>query len=186
MSNGTTLPHHTNSAATASELTVEDITVIDNKLLKRAVGAAALGNTMEWFDFGVYSYLAVIIGQVFFPGASSTAQLIASFGTFAAAFLVRPIGGMVFGPLGDRFGRQKILALTMIMMSIGTFCIGLIPDYDSIGIAAPILLLVARLVQGFSTGGEYVVQPPLSPSTPPISAVALWAASSSSARLAAI
>ena len=155
MSNGTTLPHHTNSAATASELTVEDITVIDNKLLKRAVGAAALGNTMEWFDFGVYSYLAVIIGQVFFPGASSTAQLIASFGTFAAAFLVRPIRGMVFGPLGDRFGRQKILALTMIMMSIGTFCIGLIPDYDSIGIAAPILLLVARLVQGFSTGGEY-------------------------------
>lgn len=67
MSNGTTLPHQTNSAATASELTVEDITVIDNKLLKRAVGAAALGNTMEWFDFGVYSYLAVIIGQVFFP-----------------------------------------------------------------------------------------------------------------------
>ena len=137
------------------DLTVDDITVIDNKLLKRAVGAAALGNTMEWFDFGVYSYLAVIIGQVFFPDASNTAQLIASFGTFAAAILVRPIGGMVFGPLGDRFGRQKVLAFTMVMMSIGTFCIGLIPSYASIGIAAPILLLVARLVQGFSTGGEY-------------------------------
>lgn len=137
------------------DLTVDDITVIDNKLLKRAVSAAALGNTMEWFDFGVYSYLAVIIGQVFFPDASNTAQLIASFGTFAAAFLVRPIGGMVFGPLGDRFGRQKVLAFTMIMMSIGTFCIGLIPSYASIGIAAPILLLLARLVQGFSTGGEY-------------------------------
>ncbi|HBC82992.1 MAG TPA: MFS transporter, partial [Escherichia sp.] len=155
MSNGTTLNQQQNNASTSNELTVDDITVIDSGLLKKAVGAAALGNTMEWFDFGVYSYLAVIIGQVFFPGASSTAQLIASFGTFAAAFLVRPIGGMVFGPLGDRFGRQKILALTMIMMSIGTFSIGLIPDYDSIGIAAPILLLVARLVQGFSTGGEY-------------------------------
>ncbi len=144
-----------NRKPSAQELTVSDITIVDRKLLKRAVGAAALGNTMEWFDFGVYSYLAVIIGKVFFPDASGAAQLIASFGTFAAAFMVRPIGGMVFGPLGDRFGRQKILALTMIMMSIGTFCIGLIPDYGSIGIAAPILLLVARLVQGFSTGGEY-------------------------------
>ncbi|MCA1177632.1 MULTISPECIES: glycine betaine/L-proline transporter ProP [unclassified Pantoea] len=145
----------TGTISKQSDLTVDDITVIDKKLLKRAVGAAALGNTMEWFDFGVYSYLAVIIGQVFFPGASNTAQLIASFGTFAAAFLVRPIGGMVFGPLGDRFGRQKVLAFTMIMMSIGTFCIGLIPSYASIGIAAPILLLAARLLQGFSTGGEY-------------------------------
>lgn len=137
------------------ELTVDDITIVDNDMLKRAVGAAALGNAMEWFDFGVYSYLAVIIGKVFFASASNTAQLIAAFGTFAAAFLVRPIGGLVFGPLGDRIGRQKVLAMTMIMMSIGTFCIGLIPSYASIGILAPILLLLARLVQGFSTGGEY-------------------------------
>ncbi|SFM91486.1 MFS transporter, MHS family, proline/betaine transporter [Izhakiella capsodis] len=136
-------------------LTVEDITIVDKDLLKRAVGAAALGNAMEWFDFGVYSYLAVTIGKVFFPGSNPAAQLIATFGAFAAAFLVRPIGGMVFGPLGDRIGRQKVLAITMIMMSIGTFCIGLIPGYASIGIMAPILLLVARLIQGFSTGGEY-------------------------------
>lgn len=68
---------------------------------------------------------------------------------------MRPLGGMVFGPLGDRYGRQKILAITMIMMAIGTFCIGLIPSYNSIGIMAPILLLAARLLQGFSTGGEY-------------------------------
>lgn len=145
----------TSHTSDKNHLTVDDITVIDSGSLKRAVGAAALGNTMEWFDFGVYSYLAVIIGKVFFPDASSTAQLIASFGTFAAAFLVRPVGGMVFGPLGDRFGRQKVLAFTMIMMSAGTFCIGLIPDYSRIGIMAPVLLLVARLVQGFSTGGEY-------------------------------
>lgn len=137
------------------ELTFDDITIVDKDMLKRAVGAAALGNAMEWFDFGVYSYLAVTIGKVFFANASNAAQLIAAFGTFAAAFLVRPLGGLVFGPLGDRIGRQKVLAMTMIMMAIGTFCIGLIPSYASIGITAPILLLVARLIQGFSTGGEY-------------------------------
>jgi len=138
-----------------NSLTLDDITVVDNSLLKRAVGAMALGNAMEWFDFGVYSYIAVTLGKVFFPSSSPSAQLIATFGTFAAAFLVRPIGGMVFGPLGDRIGRQRVLAMTMIMMAAGTFAIGLIPSYSSIGIFAPVLLLVARLVQGFSTGGEY-------------------------------
>ena len=136
-------------------LTLDDITIVDQSLLKRAVGAMALGNAMEWFDFGVYSYIAVTLGQVFFPSSSPSAQLIATFGTFAAAFLVRPLGGMVFGPLGDRIGRQRVLAMTMIMMACGTFAIGLIPSYASIGILAPVLLLVARLVQGFSTGGEY-------------------------------
>ena len=115
----------------------------------------AFGNAMEWFDFGVYSYIAVTLGKVFFPSSSPSAQLLATFGTFAAAFLVRPLGGMVFGPLGDRIGRQRVLAATMIMMAVGTFAIGLIPSYASIGIMAPVLLLVARLVQGFSTGGEY-------------------------------
>ncbi len=133
----------------------EDVQVVERPLLKRAVGASALGNCMEWFDFGVYSYLAATVGKVFFPGASPGAQLISSFATFAAAFVVRPLGGLVFGPLGDRIGRQKVLATTMIMMAAGTFCIGLIPSYDTIGIAAPILLLLARMVQGFSTGGEY-------------------------------
>ncbi|WP_171990804.1 MFS transporter [Streptomyces sp. JHA26] len=133
----------------------EDVQVVEKPLLKRAVGASALGNCMEWFDFGVYSYLAATIGKVFFPGASPAAQVISSFATFAAAFVVRPLGGLVLGPLGDRVGRQKVLATTMIMMAAGTFCIGLIPSFDTIGIAAPILLLLARMVQGFSTGGEY-------------------------------
>jgi MHS family proline/betaine transporter-like MFS transporter len=119
------------------------------------VKAAALGNAMEWFDFGVYSYIAVTLGKVFFPSGNPTAQLLSTFGAFAAAFLVRPLGGMIFGPLGDRVGRQKVLALTMIMMAAGTFAIGLIPSYASIGVWAPVLLLAARLVQGFSTGGEY-------------------------------
>ncbi|MGW1804206.1 glycine betaine/L-proline transporter ProP [Streptomyces sp. NPDC002078] len=135
--------------------TARDITVTDPALVRRAVKAAALGNAMEWFDFGVYSYIAVTLGKVFFPSGNPTAQLLSTFGAFAAAFLVRPLGGMVFGPLGDRVGRQKVLAITMIMMAAGTFAIGLIPSYASIGVGAPLLLLAARLVQGFSTGGEY-------------------------------
>ncbi|MFB7598146.1 MFS transporter [Streptomyces sp. NPDC056160] len=133
----------------------EDVQVVEPPLLRRAVGASALGNCMEWFDFGVYSYLAATIGKVFFPGASPGAQVISSFATFAAAFVVRPLGGLFFGPLGDRLGRQKVLATTMIMMAAGTFAIGLIPSYGTIGLAAPVLLLLARMVQGFSTGGEY-------------------------------
>lgn len=131
-----------------------DITVTDEKTVRRATKAAAVGNAMEWFDFGIYAYLAVTIGKVFFPGEGST-QLLASFTAFAASFLVRPLGGLFFGPLGDRIGRKKILALTMMLMATGTFCIGLIPSYETIGVASPILLLVCRLVQGFSTGGEY-------------------------------
>jgi MHS family proline/betaine transporter-like MFS transporter len=132
-----------------------DLTIVDQGMLKRAVGAAALGNAMEWFDFGVYGYLAVTLGHVFFPGSSPMAQVIATFATFTVAFLVRPLGGLVFGPLGDRFGRQRVLAATMIMMALGTFAIGLIPSYARIGVWAPVLLLLARLLQGFSTGGEY-------------------------------
>ncbi|CAM02571.1 MHS family proline/betaine transporter-like MFS transporter [Saccharopolyspora erythraea NRRL 2338] len=132
-----------------------DVTVVDERKARRAVAAASIGNTMEWFDFGVYSYIAVVIGQVFFPAGNQVAQLLATFATFAVAFVVRPLGGFVFGPLGDRFGRQRILAITMLMMALGTFAIGVIPSYQTIGVWAPVLLLLARLVQGFSTGGEY-------------------------------
>ncbi|MGW5201372.1 glycine betaine/L-proline transporter ProP [Streptomyces spiralis] len=132
-----------------------DITVTDEAAVKRAVKAAALGNAMEWFDFGIYSYLAVTLGHVFFPSGNDTVQLLSSFATFAVSFLVRPVGGMVFGPMGDKIGRKQVLALTMIMMAIGTFAIGLIPSYATIGFWAPALLILFRLVQGFSTGGEY-------------------------------
>ncbi|MFD4368158.1 MFS transporter [Rhodococcus sp. NPDC058521] len=132
-----------------------DVTLTDESAVKRAVKATMLGNAMEWFDFGVYAYLATTIGKVFFPDANGTAQLLSTFAIFAAAFLVRPLGGLFFGPLGDRIGRKKVLATTIVMMAGSTFLIGLIPSYGSIGIAAPILLVVLRLVQGFSTGGEY-------------------------------
>ncbi|WP_346776946.1 MFS transporter [Streptomyces sp. HNM0575] len=124
-------------------------------MIKRAIGAAAIGNVTEWFDFGVFANLTPVITEVFFTGSSKTVGLIGTLGLFAVAFLVRPIGGMFFGPLGDRIGRQRVLSLTVILMALGTFAIAFIPGYATWGAAAPILMLVARLVQGFSTGGEY-------------------------------
>ncbi|WP_436771658.1 MFS transporter [Yinghuangia sp. YIM S09857] len=133
----------------------EDITVVDTKTVDTAVRATMLGNAMEWYDFGIYAYMAVTIGHVFFPSGNDTAQVLSSFATFAAAFVVRPLGGFFFGPLGDRIGRKKVLATTMLMMAGGTLSIGLIPSYDTIGFAAPTLLVLFRMVQGFSAGGEY-------------------------------
>ncbi|MDK8174222.1 glycine betaine/L-proline transporter ProP [Curtobacterium sp. C1] len=150
-------PLRTKAAAKRArrKLTEDDVTVVEESLLKRAVAAAALGNAMEWFDFGIFAYLTVTISKVFLPEGDPTSNLVATFGFFAAAFIVRPIGGAVFGPIGDKIGRQKVLALTMILMAAGTLMIGLIPSYSTIGFWAPVLLLVARFVQGFSTGGEY-------------------------------
>ncbi|MGE8205575.1 glycine betaine/L-proline transporter ProP [Heyndrickxia sp. NPDC080065] len=133
----------------------DDITIVDTNAAKKAVVATALGNAMEWFDFGIYSYLAVTIGKVFFSGATGPLQLVYSFATFAVAFIVRPLGGMFFGMLGDKLGRKKILTITLVLMSLSTLSMGLIPGYATIGTLAPILLLLARLIQGFSTGGEY-------------------------------
>ncbi|AHV92687.1 sugar (and other) transporter family protein [Bordetella holmesii 30539] len=134
---------------------IGDITVIDNTKLKKAVTVAALGNAMEWFDFGVYGFVAYALGKVFFPDASPAVQTIAALGTFSVPFLVRPLGGVFFGLMGDRYGRQKVLSITIIIMAISTFCIGLIPSYETIGLWAPVLLLLCKLAQGFSVGGEY-------------------------------
>ena len=136
--------------------TTDDSTSVDQADVRKAVTAAGLGNALEWFDFSIYAYTASTIGQVFFsPGGSSSDSLLKSLMFFAVAFAVRPLGGMFFGPLGDRIGRSKVLAATIILMSLGTVGIGLIPSYQTIGLWAPALLLLARLVQGFSTGGEY-------------------------------
>ncbi|HEY8302108.1 MAG TPA: MFS transporter [Jatrophihabitans sp.] len=133
----------------------DEVVVTDPPVIRRAIGAAAIGNITEWYDFGVYAYFEPTIQKVFFSGLSSTVGTIATFALFAVAFLVRPFGGLLFGPLADRVGRNKVLALTMILMALGTFAIGCIPAKASIGLWAPLLLLAARLVQGFSTGGEY-------------------------------
>ncbi len=134
---------------------LKDITIIDDAKSRKAITAAALGNAMEWFDFGVYGFVASALGRVFFPVVSPGIQMIAALATFSVPFLIRPLGGLLFGILGDRYGRQKILAFTIVLMSISTFSIGLIPSYNSIGIWAPALLLLAKMIQGFSVGGEY-------------------------------
>src|SRR5829696_9700799 len=138
-----------------TELSSDDVTVVESRALKRTVAAAAIGNAVEWFDYGVYGFRVVTLGQVFFPAGDPTGQVLATFGTFAAALAMRPVGGIFFGALGDRVGRQTTLATTMILMAGGSFAIGLLPTYATIGVAASILLFVCRLVQGFSTGGEY-------------------------------
>lgn len=125
--------------------------------MHRSIAGTAVGNFMEWYDFGIYGFLATTIAQVFYPGDSSSAVgLIATFGTLAAAFAVRPFGGIVFGALGDRIGRKRVLIMTVTLMAIGTTITGLLPSYEKIGVWAPILLILTKLMQGFSTGGEYV------------------------------
>ena len=128
---------------------------VEEPSIRKAVIGAGMGNCVEWFDFAVYGFLATYIAANFFPSNNPTASLLATFAVFGAAFFVRPLGGLVFGPLGDRVGRQGVLALVIILMSAASFAIGLLPTYATIGIWAPILLVVLRLVQGFSVGGEY-------------------------------
>lgn len=129
----------------------------DLPAVRRAVIASAIGNCVEWFDFGVFSagVMTAIIGTVFFPEEAAGSASLRSFALIAAAFLARPFGGIFFGPMGDKLGRKRVLATTIILMSGSTFTIGILPGYATIGIAAPLLLLAVRLVQGFSTGGEY-------------------------------
>ncbi|WP_110946773.1 MFS transporter [Pseudomonas bohemica] len=123
--------------------------------LSKAVIGVTLGNMVEWFDFALYSSLAGIIGKTFFHDDNPTAQLMAIYATFAAGFLIRPLGSLIFGPLGDKYGRRTALSLSISLMAIATFAIALIPGYASIGVLAPVLLILMRLLQGLSTGGEY-------------------------------
>ncbi|MGV8872233.1 MAG: MFS transporter [Rhodococcus sp. (in: high G+C Gram-positive bacteria)] len=143
------------SSPTGYAPSTDTLSPSETKTLHRAIGGSALGNAVEWFDYAVYGYLAVYIAANFFPSDDGGASLLSTFAVLAASFIIRPIGGIVLGPLGDRVGRQKVLVLTVTMMTLATAAIGVLPTFDTIGIAAPLLLLVCRLVQGFSTGGEY-------------------------------
>lgn len=116
--------------------------------------ATTIGNAFEFFDLTVYSFFAVLLGKLFFPLASAQQQLLLSVGTFGVGFIARPLGGVMFGLIADRFGRVAAMNLTLLTMALGTGLIGLTPTYAHIGIAAPIVILVARLLQGFSAGGE--------------------------------
>ncbi|CAN5693691.1 MFS transporter [soil metagenome] len=130
-------------------------TDISTSTLRKVIVGASIGNAVEWFDFAIYGFLATYIAANFFPAGNDTAALLNTFAIFAAAFFMRPLGGFVFGPLGDRIGRQRVLAIVILLMSGATLAIGLLPTYAAIGVAAPFLLLGLRCVQGFSAGGEY-------------------------------
>ena len=121
----------------------------------RIILAGLVGNVMEWYDFAVYGFFASVIGHQFFPSDNPTVSLIAAFGAFAAGFLVRPLGGLLFGRIGDLVGRSRALTLSVLTMAIPTVFIGLLPTHQSIGLAAPVLLVILRITQGLSVGGEY-------------------------------
>jgi MFS family permease len=123
--------------------------------VRQAVGAAVIGNVLEWYDFAVYAYLAGVIGKNFFPSDNETVQLLGAFLVFGLGFVARPLGGIVIGWIGDQKGRKVSLLLTIFLMAAGTVLIGLVPSYASIGVLGPALIVLARLMQGFSAGGEW-------------------------------
>lgn len=124
------------------------------KRRRRAITATILGNGFEWFDFMVYGFFAITIGQLFFPTGNELTSLLLSVATFGVGFVVRPIGGILIGMYSDRVGRKAALSLTILLMAGGTALIGIAPTYEQAGILAPIIIILARLMQGFSAGGE--------------------------------
>jgi MFS transporter, MHS family, proline/betaine transporter len=123
--------------------------------IRRVTAAGMIGNVLEWYDFAIYGYFATQIGRNFFPHEDAVAQLLSAFGVFAIGYLMRPIGGVIVGHIGDRFGRRAALTFSVAAMAIPTFLMGLLPGYHTIGLLAPIGLTLLRIVQGLSVGGEY-------------------------------
>jgi MFS family permease len=122
---------------------------------RRVVISSTIGNALEWFDFTVFGLFAVVIGKLFFPASDPSSSLLLTFATFGIAFAARPLGGLVFGLYADKHGRKAALIIMITLMAVGTGLLGSLPTYGAIGIAAPLLLLLARLIQGFSAGGEF-------------------------------
>ena len=121
---------------------------------RRAIVATVIGNGLEWFDFTVYSFFAVIIARLFFPTGDELSSLLLAVATFGVGFFMRPVGGIIIGIYADRVGRKAALSLTILLMAVGTTLIGIAPTYDQVGPFAPMLIVLARLLQGFSAGGE--------------------------------
>src|SRR5882672_1953707 len=127
----------------------------ETKGIWKVIGASSLGTLIEWYDFYIFGSLATVLANQFFPKTNPTAALLSTLATFAAGFIVRPFGALVFGRLGDLIGRKYTFLLTLVIMGGSTFSIGLVPRYDSIGFAAPLIVLLLRLLQGLALGGEY-------------------------------
>ena len=140
--------------ATISDPSGEDRRAIGRKE-RKVILASSLGTVFEWYDFYLYGLLAVVITQLFFSGVNETTGFILALAAFAAGFAVRPFGALLFGHLGDLVGRKYTFLVTMGLMGFSTFCVGLLPSYASIGVAAPVMLVILRLLQGLALGGEY-------------------------------
>src|SRR6186713_3733496 len=128
---------------------------ISPKTIRSVIAASSVGTMIEWYDFYIFGMLAKTISTQFFPEGNATAALLSTLAIFAAGFIVRPFGALLFGRLGDLVGRKYTFLLTLVLMGGSTFLIGLVPGYKSIGIAAPLLVLLLRLIQGLALGGEY-------------------------------
>jgi len=138
----------------ATTLPAGGIPVVTNHQRRRAIIATVIGNGLEWFDFTVYSFFAVIIAKLFFPTGNDLTSLLLAVATFGVGFFMRPVGGILLGIYADRVGRKAALSVTILLMAVGTTMIGLAPTYESVGLFAPLIIVVARLLQGFSAGGE--------------------------------
>lgn len=128
---------------------------MSNSTSHKAIAVGAIGNILEWYDFAIYGFFATSIGRAFFPKEDPIAQVLLAFGIFAIGFLMRPLGGIVIGHIGDRISRQAALTVSIVAMAIPTFLVGALPGYETLGLAAPILLTLCRMIQGLSVGGEY-------------------------------
>jgi MHS family proline/betaine transporter-like MFS transporter len=128
----------------------------ESSRIKQNPVASIIGNVLEWYDFAVFGYLAPIISQQFFPSEDKLAGLIKTFAVFAIGYIIRPLGGIIFGQIGDRYGRKKALIASVAMMAIPTTLVGCLPTYAYAGILAPVLMLILRILQGFSVGGELI------------------------------
>jgi MHS family proline/betaine transporter-like MFS transporter len=122
---------------------------------KKMIFAAMIGNALEYYDFTLYGFFAAYLSPFYFPSDNPTTSMIASFGAFAAGFLMRPIGGLIFGHLGDRYGRKMALFISILLITLPTLTIGLLPTYAQIGFFAPLIIVICRLAQGICTAGEY-------------------------------
>jgi MFS family permease len=142
-------------AGTARPMTPEE---------RKVIFASSLGTVFEWYDFYLYGSLAAIIAKQFFSGLDSGSAFIFALLAFAAGFIVRPFGALVFGRLGDMIGRKYTFLVTILIMGVSTFIVGVLPNYASIGVAAPVILIVLRMLQGLALGGNTAVRPPMWPS----------------------
>src|SRR6478672_4450254 len=128
---------------------------VDQERRRAAIIAGTIGNVLEWFDFAVYGYFVGTISKLFFPSGDPIVSILLTFAVFGVGFVMRPVGSILFGIYGDRYGRRKALSTVVFVMALATFAMGLLPTYGQLGVLAPALLVVVRLFQGLSAGGEW-------------------------------